>query len=247
MATFSETGHAKNLAKFDELVSFLNAFGTSYNPSNPSLNIRALQALSADSRKTLTTLNEQLALYGNAIAAREVNFKPLNKLITRIMNAMKAIKTTQQVDDNARTLVRKIQGIRSSAKKTEEEKKALAAEGSETKEISSSQMSFDARLENFDKLIKLLASIPEYEPNEEDLKISALTKLYAALQAKNTSVVNAAVLVSNSRLSRNNITYKPDSGLVDIAFGVKSYIKSIYGGTSPEFKQVSKLAFTVIK
>ena len=38
------------------------------------------------------------------------------------MNALKATDTTEQVDKSARTLVRKIQGIRATPKMTEEEK-----------------------------------------------------------------------------------------------------------------------------
>jgi hypothetical protein len=43
-------------------------------------------------------------------------------------------------------LVRKIQGVRATPKKTEEEKAAMEAEGKAPKEISSAQMSFDSRI-----------------------------------------------------------------------------------------------------
>jgi hypothetical protein len=54
------------------------------------------------------------------------------------------------VDESAKTLVRKIQGTRATPNKTEEEIATAKAEGKETKEISSSQMSYDSRLDNFD-------------------------------------------------------------------------------------------------
>lgn len=63
----------------------------------------------------------------------------------------------------------------------------------ETKEISSSQMSYDNRLDNLEKLIKLLASVTLYAPNEEALQVATLTSLYTDLQPKNTDVVSFAI------------------------------------------------------
>lgn len=247
MASTTETGHAKNAANFDLLISFVTSYGTAFNPSKAGLKLAALQTLATNAKNTLNAVNTALPAYSNAVAAREAAFEPLNKLITRVNNALKATDTTQQVDENARTLVRKIQGTRATAKKTDKEKAALKAEGKETKEISSSQMSYDSRLDNLDKLIKLLTSITLYAPNEADLKVTALTTLYNDLKAKNTAVVTATALLSNARISRNDILYKTNTGLVDIALDTKTYIKSLYGATSPQYKQVSTLEFKVVK
>jgi ADP-heptose:LPS heptosyltransferase len=247
MSNTSETGHAKNAAKFDELTSFAAGYGRHYNPSKTSIQLSALQTLSTNAKNVVSAVSIAEPTYKNAVAARETAFAPLSKLITRVMNALKATDTTEAVDNSAKTLVRKIQGVRASTKKTEEEKKALAAEGKEVVEISASQMSYDSRLDNFDKLIKLLISITLYAPNEADLKVVALTTLCDDLKAKNSAVVSAATILSNARIARNEILYKPDTGLVDIALAVKTYIKSLYGATSPQYKQVSKLEFRAVK
>ena len=247
MASNSETGHAKNVANFDTLISFVVGYGATYNPSKPSLKLPALQTLATSAKASINAVNAALPAYSNAVAARETAFAPLSKLITRVLNALKATDTTQEVDESAKTLVRKIQGTRASAKATEEEIAAAKTEGEEIKEISSSQMSFDNRLDNFDKLIKLLASITLYAPNEADLKTTALTTLYNDLKAKNAAVIAATTPLSNARISRNDTLYKPNTGLVDIAFDTKTYIKSIYGATSPQYKQVSGLEFKAVK
>ena len=137
-----------------------------------------------------------------------------------------------------------MQGRRATAKKTEEEKKVAADAGKEIVEISTSQMSYDSRLDNFDKLIKLLSSVSQYAPNEADLKITALTALYTDLKAKNLAVINAETPLNNARISRNDVMYKDNVGLVDVAADVKTYIKSVYGATSPQYKTVSSLKFT---
>jgi hypothetical protein len=108
-------------------------------------------------------------------------------------------------------------------------------------------MSYDSRLDNLDKLIQLLASVALYAPNEEELKVSSLTALHNDLNAKNAAVIAATTVLSNARIARNDVLYKADTGLVDIALDTKTYIKSVFGATSPQFKQVSKLEFRALK
>jgi len=243
MASTTETGHAKNVANFETLFSSVTAFGATYNPSKDTIKSPALQSLIQVSKASLNAVNIAQSAYSNAVAARESAFKPLSPLITRVNNALKATDTTTQVDESAKTIVRKLQGARASAKIKDEEKKALEAEGKEVNQISASQMSYDSRLENLDKFIMLLTSIDLYNPNEEELKVTSLTTLYNDLKAKNTDVVTATIQLSNARISRNEILYKPLTGLIDIAFDTKVYIKSVFGASSPQFKQVSKLVF----
>ena len=244
MASTSETGHAKNVANFEKLVAETTAFGETFNPSKATLKLTALNTQLATAKAAIAAVNSAEPAYKNAVSARDAAFAPLGKLITRINNALKASDTTVQEDESALTLVRKLQGRRATAKKTEDEKKALAAEGKEVVEISSSQMSFDSRLDNFDKLIKLLSSIPAYAPNEADLKVEALTALYNDLKAKNMAVINAETPLSTARIARNEVLYKQNTGIVDITVDVKNYVKSVFGATSPQYKLISNLKFT---
>lgn len=247
MTSTNETGHAKNVSNLDDLISIITAYGATYNPTKTAIKLTALQTLSTNAKAAVNAVNAALPAYSNAVAAREVAFTPLNKLSTRVLNAIKATDTTEQVDDNARTLIRKIQGKRATPKKTEEEKAAAQAEGKEVKEISASQLSYDNRLDNFDKLIKLLSSITLYVPNEAELKVTALTTLYNDLKAKNAAVLAATTQLSIARIARNDVLYKANTGLVDIALDVKTYIKSLYGATSPQYKQVSGISFKSAK
>ena len=243
MTNTSETGHAKNVTNLESLITSIVALETSYNPSRDSIKLPALQALLTASTESLNAVNIAQAAYSNAVAARKVAFEPFSKLITRVMNSLKASGASTQVVQSARTIVRKLQGRRASAKITEEEKKALEAEGKEVNQISASQMSFDNRIENFDRLIMLLSSIPLYNPNEAELKVETLKTLHNQLKEKNTEVILPIVQLSNSRMNRNKILYNENTGLVDVALDSKTYIKSIFGATSPQYKQISKLRF----
>src|SRR5690554_6804979 len=158
MATFIETGHAKNVANFEQLTSFIAGFGTAYNPSKASIKLAAMQTVLTNAKAVVNVVNASIPANKNAISARETAFVPLSKLITRVSNSVNSIDVSEQVKESVKTLTRKLQGKRAEAKKTEDELKALAEEGKETKNVSSSQMSYDSRLDSFDKLIKLLAS-----------------------------------------------------------------------------------------
>lgn len=241
MASTSEKGHAKNLTNLDEIVFYASSFGEMFNPSKPTIKLAALTALSTSARNALNEVNNALGAYKLATDAREVAFNPLSKLSTRILNALKATDTTPQVVESANSFIRKIQGKRSTPKKTDEELAAAKAAGKETKEVSSSQMSFDSRLENFDKLIRLLSQIPQYTPNETDLKVETLTTLFNSLKSKNNAVMAAEAALSTARGARDTIFYTPKTGIVDIAADTKAYVKSVFGTSSVQFKQISGL------
>jgi hypothetical protein len=242
MSQTSETGHAKNVANFEKLITGVSAYGEVYNPVKESIKLPALNALLTAAKGAISQVNTAEAAYKNAIIARDAAFKPFSKLITRVNNSLKASATLTQTDDTALTLIRKIQGRRSSHKLTDEEKEAARAEGKEVNQVSASQMSFDSRLDNFDKLIKLLASIPEYAPNEADLTSEALTALYNELNSKNTAVINALVPLTSARIDRDQLLYTELTGLVDSSVDVKLYMKSVFGATSPQYKAISGLS-----
>lgn len=243
MASTSETGHAKNVANLDTLISAITSYGAVYNPSRAALKLPALQTLSTSAKASLTSVNTQNANASNAIAARDLAFAPLSKLVTKISNAIKATETSTQVDDNVSTIIRKLQGRRATPLLSEEQKTQKTAEGKTVNQISVSQLSFDSKIENLDKLIKILASIPLYAPNENELKVATLTTLYTDLKTKNTAVITAQAALNTARISRNEILYKPITGLLELAIAAKTYIKSIYGASSPQYTQIGKLSF----
>jgi hypothetical protein len=217
MASTSETGHAKNVANFDTLTASVNGLGTGYNPSKASIKAAALATTATNGKNALSTVNNALAAAKAAISARKLAFDPISILTTRILNAAKATDAPQPIIDNAQSLVYKITGKRVGAKLTDTQKAALTAQGTTATNVSSSQTSFDSRVDFFDKLIKLLASTPQYIPNETDLKVATLNTLLTDLKAKNTAVITAETALANARIARNDVLYKANTGLVDIA------------------------------
>lgn len=244
MASTTETGHAKNVANFEDLISFCTGYGASYNPSKASIKLAALGTKRTDAVNALAAVNAALPAWTNAVNARDLVFSPLSKLITRVVNAVAASDVPKDVIADVKTIARKLQGKRASDKVPTVVDDPATPEDESQKSISASQMSFDSRIENMDKLIQLLSAQPGYIPNEADLTVAALTTVFTNMKTTNTDVVNAYTPLSNSRIDRNKVLYDETTGLVTVAGDVKAYVKSVFGGTSPQYKQVSKLKFT---
>ena len=258
MSTFFETGHGKNAANFEDLISFSTGYGTTYNPSQAAIKVTALQTIHASAIAALTLTSSKNTTYKNATNAREIAFEPLKRLATRIANAFISCGAKKQSIDDVQHFVRKIRGKAKRFKAGAELAKAIsttdppAADAPTTPPVTAlshsiSQQSFDSIIEHIASLLDLLGAETLYNPNEADLKVSALTTLLTDLKAKNTSVINAYTALSNARIARDKVLYTEGTGLVDIALEVKAYIKSVFGGTSPQYKQVSRLTFKNIK
>ena len=242
MPSTSETGHAKNVANFEDLISFSTGYGATYNPSKEALKVANLNTRLANARTVLNEVKTTQTAFNNATNKRMDAFKPLKSLATKIINALDATDASAETVKDARTINRKIQGQRATPK-TVSSPPAAQVEGAADKTISASQQSYDQQIEHFAKLVELLSSDSNYKPNEADLTVAANQTKLAALKAANTDVVKTYTNWSNSRSARTNTLYNPLTGLVNTALDVKKYIKSIFGALSPQFKQVSKLEF----
>lgn len=247
MPSTSETGHAKNVANFEDLISFCNGYGASYNPSKEALKIANLQTQLTASQNVLKEVKITQTAFNNATNARMDLFKPIKSLATKIINALDATDASAETVKDARTINRKIQGQRATPKAGTTPPSAENPATPPDKTISSSQQSYDQQIEHLDKLIELLASDGNYKPNEADLTLAAIQAKLAALKTANTAVFNSYTNWSNSRIARSTILYNALTGLVTTALDVKKYVKSIYGATSPQYKQVSKLEFKTRK
>ena len=247
MATVYETGHAKNVANFQDLISFVTGYGAAYNPAKPTITLASLGSKNTASVAALAAVNVAHADWVTAVNARDAVFAPFSKFVTRVVNAVEASAVPPEVIADVRTIARKLQGVRATPKLPTILDDPSTPEDESQKSISSSQLSFDNRIENFDKLIQLLAAQAGYTPNEGDLKVVGLTALHGSMVTLNLAVVDAYTALSNARIARNEELYDFIIGLVTVAAEVKSYVSSLFGATSPEFQQIRGLKFTRVK
>ncbi|MEI9943984.1 MAG: hypothetical protein WDN26_07140 [Chitinophagaceae bacterium] len=242
MSSTIETGHTKNVANFEQLISFCKGYGAAYNPSKLTLNTAQLDAKLAAAKTILSGVRQSETAFNNITNTRMQAFKPLRPLATQLVNALDATDASAETVKDARTINRKLQGQRAVPKET-----ASAGAGPATtpadKTISASQQSFDQQIAHFSKLVQLLESDTNYQPNEAHLKTPELQAKLVTLQTANTAVINAYTTWSNDRIQRDNLLYNPVVGIKKTGEDVKFYIKSVFGASSPQYKQVSGIAF----
>ena len=239
MASVSETGHAKNVANLQDLISFVTGYGATYNPTKNALKLPQLNALATASQTSLADVITKNTAYNNKVNERVNAFSGLKALSTRLVNALETTDATAQVIKDAKAFNKKMQGIRAKAVETPADPNAPAPNT-----ISTSQQSYDQQIQHLAGIISVLQTEPSYAPNENDLKIVTLTAKQADLTAKNSAVATAYTNISNSRIARDTTIYGTDTGLFDIATEVKKYVKSVFGATSPQFAQVKGIEFT---
>jgi len=245
MPSTSETGHAKNVANFQTLISFSTSYGATYNPSRDVLKVANLQTLFTAAKAAIADCKLKETAFDNATDARKETFAALKALGTRIVNALAVSGVADSIVEGARTINRKLQGQRANGTPATETFATESSTSSSTKPkiASSSQQSYDNLIEHFNAFIELVSTHTEYNPNETELKVVTLQTYLAELKTANTNVVNANTAWSNSRISRDKTLYADKTGLVDIALDVKAYIKSVFNSTSPQYRQISGIEF----
>ena len=238
MASTSETGHAKNVANFQDLISFVTGYGAPYNPTKIILKLPNLITLHATGQTDIGTVITDSTAYNNKVNERYTEFSTVKPLSTRLVNALEATDASPEKIKDAKGFNRKMQGKRTSIISAPIDPSTPAPTT-----ISSSQQSYDQLIQHLAGFNSVLLTELSYSPNENDLKTATVTAKINTLTTKNNEVSTAYTKISNSRLKRNKTIYGSGTGMVEVALEVKKYVKSLFGATSPEYAQISSLEF----
>lgn len=243
MKSANLSGNEQNVTNLGLLITVINTFGPAYNPPKPSLTITGLTELLEKGKLEINAANISEVTYNNALSARTVVFDGFEGLITRSINALRIMDVPAQTLAQAEALVRELRGKRASELLTDEEQAAAKAEGNPTKQVVKHNSTINSQLENMAKYVLLLESIPEYRPNERELTTPAMRNKWVDMKTKHEQVVSSVAALDAARLSRDTLLYADSTGLVDNGQNAKTYTKSVFGATSPQYKQVSGIEF----
>ena len=238
MSSTSEKGHAKNVANLKTLTTYLTSLQPNYNPTKAALAVANLQTLYTGCSTAMDDIKAALPPYSAAVDAQELAFKPLSKLITRVLNSYATVVEDKQELQTAISLKNKITGTGPKPKKPE-------TPGADT--VSQSKLSYDNRIDNLFTLIKVLENNSNYKPNETDLQTGSLTTYANELKTKTEAVDVEEAKVLIAKQQRNKLLYTPKTGLLDLVKDIKTYIISVYGTNSPQIHYINKLQFVQVK
>jgi hypothetical protein len=75
MASITETGHAKNVATFEDLISFCTGYGATYNPSKAALKLPALTTQNTGAIAALQAVKVAKTAFDNATKCKRVGIQ----------------------------------------------------------------------------------------------------------------------------------------------------------------------------
>lgn len=234
----SEVGHIKNLENYNDLILYCRSLEPIYNPSRDQIKVSTMQEhylAALDANENLRQARYELTI---GINYRQEKFQGYKKKATRMYGALVASTSDQLIIADFLTVNRKIQGKLSIPRTNEDQ-----ANQEIMRAVSNSQQSIDQIMDHFADAIQILELVPDYNPNEEDLKISALKTYLQGLREANAAVESRFITYSKSLDERDNIFYSAAGGIVQVTKMVKAYIKSIYGFNSPEHRYVRNIRF----
>jgi hypothetical protein len=240
----TESGDKTLLGNFRKMIDEVSA-ESAYNPANAKLKVPALNAQYTAADGSVDSLAAALAPNKLAISERESKFGDLRELVVRSRNFLKASGAPKAVAEDAEQFVRKLSGGRKKPKT----KAAAAADAPAPKAEtlatrSSSQMSYDNQLGHLKSYIEIIKNVPEYNPNEADLKVAALTSYADELTTKNNAVTTTSAALTQARGTRDRLLYAEDDSVVNTAKLVKNYVQAALGSDSALFKKLKGLKFT---
>ena len=243
MASKSETGYAVNIINLEKLHASILSWGTGYDPSNIDILPAAIKIELDAERALLKKVNEKSPPWVRAVNARETSIEDLSTLCRRIWESVSASKASKKFADDVQSLVKKITGVRATPKIVMTKEATPTPTDESITQISASQMGIDNRLNHFDALIQLLKSEPLYIPNEIELKTTSLDAKYTAIADANSAVISAYPDLDNARIElKQKMCADPGNG-AELAGKVKKYVRSAFGPSSYQYKQISGLKF----
>ena len=239
MSSKSETGHAVNSKNAGTVKTILEGSGADYQPIEPAFELAVFgpQVLAAQiAQDELLKAETKL---GDGVNERETLFDAVGPLGTVVVNSVSGLRIAQNKKDNIEAINKKLQGKRIGKIAKPVEGKAAA------KTISTSQMGFINRAKNLGEMIETLKLIAEYVPKQDDRKITTLEALHKKLDEKNVELDVLYTTYNNALAKRDDLFYKPETGLMDTIAGIKGFAKTGPGKVNNvTYKQLVALKFT---
>ena len=241
--------HIKNVEAFEKLVGLCAGYGEKYNPAQENLQVQKSVVMLTASRNVLQETGLAKTNYEKATNTREVAYTSLNQLAIRVLGELMSSNVINQTVNDAKFLLRKINGIPTRSRLSIPSGIAHAAgEGTfESNKMSrrvAKGLDFGTRAQNFEKMIQTLVAEQAYRPNISDLKVDSLSSHLQKLRALNLHVVESYSSLSEARKKRNAMFYKESSNLFSTAQAMKEQVKATFGTKSEAFHEVRKITFT---
>ena len=202
--------HIKNVQAFGKLTGICTGYGGTYKPGQQNLQVNALITLLNSAQQTLSEVNEAQTAYDNITNTRELGFKEVRTLSSRILNVLKSSGAHALTIEDAQLSIRKLRGSRAS--KPVVSTAAVTAEEKPRPGFFYSQ-DYASLAFYFAKLVETVSAEADYTPTEAELSVDGLEAKLAELQGQNDAVTKAEIEMTSARRKRNALFYKGEDNL----------------------------------
>lgn len=246
MTSTSDTGHAKNVANFEILISQCIGYGNTYNPPFDYLKIPQMQEILKKAEKSMQFVTYTRIIYDNTCDSLEIAFTNLKELCANIVNIIESANLEEQTIIEVKIINQLIQNENIWEKEinsNETTNDIITPLILEQPQIFVCQQHFNNLIKNFYQLILKVNKEPLYVPCESVLNITEFNFKLENIKKINIAVIDAYFIYCNAKHERDIMLYQPDSGLVDIALNIKMYVNKLFKDNSLQFKQIKELEF----
>lgn len=234
--------HIKNVEAFGKLTGICTGYGGTYNPGNPNLQANVMSALMNNARLVMSEVHAAKTEYDNSTNARELMFKDIKRLGTRIISALKSSGAGKLTIEDAQSSIRKMAGS-----KLQSDQPVVAPTSAEVvkpKTRRARGTDYASLSNHFAALVQTVSAAPNYHSNEPKFSVAGLHAQWLVLVSLNDSVNAAMAKLSSARSKRNQLLYDTDTNLVAIGLQAKQYVRSAFGPSSDQYQEVRKIKFT---
>jgi hypothetical protein len=161
----------------------------------------------------------------------------VEKLVTRTLNYFESTKASKEIKKDAKGLADRFRGFGVGVD-------TLPDGTPDPADVSTSHQGYVQKADTFKQLRDLYQSEPLYAPNENDIRVAALTTLYDAMKAANDNIGIILAPVETARITRDKALYDDETGMIDVSASCKDYVQGLFGASSPEAKLVRGIKFT---
>ncbi len=236
--------HIKNVEAFGKLTGICTGYGGKFKPGNPHLQAHVMSALMNNARQVMSEVQSAKTDYDNATNTRELAFKDIQRLGTRIISALKSNGAGKLTIEDAQAIVRTFYGRKKEAQPSndppatvETQKKKRRARG----------LDYVTLADHFAKLVTTVSAEPRYHINEIEFTVDNLWSLSSTLVALNVQVNGATAKLNSARNKRNDLLYGREGNLVESGMAAKHYVRTVFGPKSDEYSEIKKIRFTKSK
>ena len=240
-----ETGHAKNVANFEQVVIILTGLGAVYNPSQALILLPALQA-------KLTEAQAALAAEDTAEADRTVKIDEVQDEFKGLVEYAVNIKRTADVDVNEAAFTNDLSSVvnkmRSQGRDTGLTDDPATPEDESRTGRSTAQLSRDSLVSHFTDLIALIKTKEDkYTTTDAEYTIAAMEAKLQALKTKNNAAKTSIAVLGNAKDERDHILYDEETGILKLVKLIKTQLTKKPGKNSSAYQQINALEFRKVK